>query len=219
MTARAALYLLLAVVSTAAAVLSFAALRDLAVLCGFSRGLAWLLPVVVDAGAAAGTLVWMGGRMPDPARRFAKRLARTLLGTSVVANALSHGAAARAAGLAWWVVVVACVVSGMAPAVLGTVIHLAVLVSRGSRTPGADLNAPHDVPADVPPVSRDDQQESDCPPADVPPDVPASPADGGDRVMQLIEAGAGRRRLSRELGLTEHEARELLAKRRNGTSG
>ena len=56
---RTLLYGLLAVVAAAAAVLSFAALRDLALLCGFSPWLAWLLPVVIDAGAAAGSLAWL----------------------------------------------------------------------------------------------------------------------------------------------------------------
>ena len=57
MNARVVLSGLLLVVAAAAAVLSFAALRDLALLCGFAPTLAWLLPVVVDAGAAAGSLV------------------------------------------------------------------------------------------------------------------------------------------------------------------
>ncbi len=105
MSARRALAALLAVVATAAAVLSFAALRDLALLCGFSRGLAWLLPVVVDAGAAAGSLVWLGGSAPVRARRFARALALVLLGSSVAANALSHGLAAYGMRPAWWVVV------------------------------------------------------------------------------------------------------------------
>ena len=60
MTGRGTLYLLLTVVAGAAAMLSFAALRDLALLCGFGLRLAWLLPVVVDAGAA--------GSMTTPGR-------------------------------------------------------------------------------------------------------------------------------------------------------
>src|SRR3954447_26854818 len=80
MTGRIMLYGLLAVVAAAAAVLSFSALRDLALLCGFVAELAWLLPVVVDAGAAAGSLVWLGGRTHELARRFARALALNLLG-------------------------------------------------------------------------------------------------------------------------------------------
>ncbi|MDN5933399.1 MAG: DUF2637 domain-containing protein, partial [Pseudonocardia sp.] len=170
------LYVLLFVVAAAAAVLSFAALRDLALVCGFSPRLAWLLPVVVDAGAAAGSLVWLGGWSAHSARRFARALALGLLGLSVAANALGHGLAAFALAPAWWVVVV---VSAIAPAVLGAVVHLSVLVGR---------------PAAVPPV-----------------------VDGQDppnRAEALIAEGAGRRRLSRELDISEYEARQLLARNR-----
>jgi hypothetical protein len=92
--ARVALYALLGVVATAAAALSFFALRDLALLCGFHPRMAPLLPIVVDAGAAAETLVWLARWAPVPARRFARVLALTLLGSSVAANALGHGLAA-----------------------------------------------------------------------------------------------------------------------------
>lgn len=127
MNARVVLSGLLLVVAAAAAVLSFAALRDLALLCGFAPTLAWLLPVVVDAGAAAGSLVWLGGWATGPARRFARALALALLGSSVAANALGHGLAAFHLTPPWWVVVI---VSAVAPAVLGAVVHLAVLVGR-----------------------------------------------------------------------------------------
>src|SRR3954453_12067789 len=75
---RTTLYLLLAIVAGAAAMLSFAALRDLAELCGFARVLAWLLPVVVDAGAAAGSLVWLRAGTGQRARRVARPPARRL---------------------------------------------------------------------------------------------------------------------------------------------
>lgn len=225
MTARAALYSLLAVVAAAAAVLSFDALRGLALLCGFARWLAWLLPVVVDAGAAAGSLVWLGGRADIRARRFARALALVLLGSSVAANALSHGLAAYGARPAWWVVVV---VSGVAPAVLGATVHLSVLVGRVEVSGPAKVQqptteAPAVVGSPTAPTPADRQIPAE-PPAvglhSVP--APTSPGevgdDPGDRVGELIAAGAGRRVLARELGITEHEARELK-RRRNGTSG
>lgn len=124
---RKVLYGLLGIVAIAAAVLSFAALRDLALLCGFSERLAWLLPVVVDAGAAAGSLVWLGGGVTEVARRFARALALCLLSLSVAANALSHGLEAFKIATPWWVVVI---VSAIAPAVLSSIVHLAVLVRR-----------------------------------------------------------------------------------------
>ncbi|GAA1858178.1 hypothetical protein GCM10009836_42950 [Pseudonocardia ailaonensis] len=184
---------MLAVVAAAAAVLSFAALRDLARLCGFDPRLAWLLPVVVDAGAAAGSMVWLGDDAVDEARRFARSLALGLLVLSVAANALGHALEAYRLEPVWWVVVV---VSGVAPAVLGAVVHLAVLVGRGGRRPIVDLPEPE--------TDLHDQGLSwweTAPPA----------ADVLDRASQLIADGVGRRRLAKELGVTEHEARQLLA--------
>jgi hypothetical protein len=145
MNARVVLSGLLLVVAAAAAVLSFAALRDLALLCGFAPTLAWLLPVVVDAGAAAGSLVWLGGWAAGPARRFARALALALLGSSVAANALGHGLAAFRLAPAWWVVVI---VSAVAPAVLGAVVHLAVLVGR---------TEPATIPTAAGPLAEDDE--------------------------------------------------------------
>jgi len=185
-TARIMLCGLLAVVAMAAAVLSFSALRDLALLCGFAAELAWLLPVVVDAGAAAGSLVWLGGRTHELARRFARALALTLLGLSVAANALAHGLDAYRLAPAWWVVVI---VSAIAPAVLGAVVHLAVLVGRPTALVADDEapELPDELAGDTGPSAAED-----------------------DRTTQLIAAGVGRRRLSRELGVTEYEARRLL---------
>lgn len=127
------LYLLLAVVAAAAAVLSFDALRGLAELVGFGR-LAWLLPLVVDAGAAAGTLVWLGSWAPKDARDFARALALILLGGSVGGNALGHGLAALGEAPHWGIVVA---VSAVPAAVLGACVHLAVLCTRQQRIPDA----------------------------------------------------------------------------------
>lgn len=124
---RAALYVLLATVATAAAVLSFSALRDLALVCGFSERLAWLLPVTVDAGAAAGSIVWLGRWSAPAAAGYARVLALVLLGGSVGGNALGHGLAAYNAQPHWLVVVG---VSAIAPTVLGALVHLVVLVGR-----------------------------------------------------------------------------------------
>lgn len=132
---RALLFLLLAVVALAAAVLSFAALRDLALVCGFSPALAWLLPVTVDAGAAAGSMVWLGRAVVREALVFARALALTLLSLSVAANAVGHGLAAFNLRPAWWVVVI---VSAIAPSVLGAVVHLAALVGRLDATQPTD---------------------------------------------------------------------------------
>lgn len=49
--------------------------------------------------------------------------------------------------------------------------------------------------------------------------LPAGEEPGDERVTSLIAAGVGRRRLARELAISEHEARELLARARNGHDG
>lgn len=213
MRARVLLYGLLMIVAGAAAVLSFAALRDLALRCGFSERLAWLLPLVVDAGAASGSLVWLGDRAALPAQRFARSLALGLLGLSVAANALDHWLAAYERTPDWRVVVV---VSAIAPAVLGAVVHLAVLVGR---------------PAIVPPVvETETETETGTEADDEFPDeqnferwwataTPVQRTSEEDRAQKLIQAGVGRRRLSRELGVSEYEARQLLERtRQQGTT-
>lgn len=224
MTLQRALSGLLAVVASAAAVLSFAALRDLALACGFSPRLAWLLPVVVDAGAAAGSLVWLSGWAASPARRFARVLALVLLGSSVAANALDHGLAAYGLRPAWWVVVL---VSGVAPAVLGAVVHLAVLAARvgdgaGEAIEVREMNDITEGVGDLDTLEADDTDTApidwwgdDAPPAgdEVP---PAGDEPGGDRAAELLAQGAGRRKLASELGLTEHQARAMIRARRNG---
>lgn len=123
---RVALYLLLLVVAAAAAVLSFDALKGLALICGFTPELAWLLPVTIDAGAAASSIVWLGTAAPG-ARSYGRTLALVLLASSVGGNALGHGLAAYGVKPHWGVVVA---VSAIAPAVLGALVHLVVLAGR-----------------------------------------------------------------------------------------
>lgn len=127
------LYTLLAVVGSAAILLSFDALRGLAEKVKFGS-LDVLLPVVVDAGAIGAALVWLSSWAPDDARKMARGLALILLGGSVGGNALSH----------WldtshtephWVVIVA--VSAVAPSVAAALVHLAVLCTR----PDTDTDA------------------------------------------------------------------------------
>jgi hypothetical protein len=211
-TGRATLYVLLTIVAGAAAMLSFAALRDLALRCGFEHVLAWLLPVVVDAGAAAGSLVWLRDGAAHRARRFARRLALGLLALSVAANALGHGLAAYVLLPPWWVVVI---LSGIAPAVLGAMVHLAVLVGHddpGDDQPDLDDEPiPYQLTVDLDTLDGHglSHRWDDAP--------TAAPERAPDRAAELIAAGAGRRRLSRELDITEYEARRLLEAARPAT--
>lgn len=235
---NAVLFGLLGLVALSAAVLSFDALLGLALACGFAPLLAWMLPLVIDAGAAAGTLAWLA--RTGATRAFGRVLALVLLAGSVAGNALGHGLAAYSVAPAWWLV---SLVSAIPPAVLAAVVHLAVLAGRGRPPGGGEDGHPggglvttppaEDEETDIVPVAAGCESLpgelvdahglsrlwDDAPPAEPVPDDPAEPepaGDGGrDRAAELIAEGAGRRRLARELDITEHAARELLAVRRN----
>lgn len=165
---RAVMWLLLGTVAAAAAVLSFSALQGLAVRCGFSPSLAALLPVVIDAGAGLGCLVWLGTESPRRALRFARSLTWALLTSSVVGNAVDHYLGAYTLRPAWWLVVI---VSAAAPAVLGAAVHLAVLLGREPAASNSELN--------VAPTVSPSGEVSDRPQAAtgavVPPAVPVAP--------------------------------------------
>lgn len=119
----------LAVVLAAAAVLSFEALQSLALAVGIGERVAWLLPVAIDAGAAVSCAVWLGGRSPEDAARYAGRMTWSLLGTTVAGNAAQLGMAAAAIVPPWWV---ATIVGAIPPAVVGSTVHLVVLLVRRS---------------------------------------------------------------------------------------
>ncbi|MFC5997094.1 DUF2637 domain-containing protein [Pseudonocardia hispaniensis] len=222
---RIPLYGLMVIVAVCAAVLSFSALRDLALLCGFTAELAPMLPIVVDAGAAAGSIIWLGRASPGGARSYGRALALILLSGSVGGNALGHGLAAYSARPHWLVVVA---VSAIAPATLAALVHLAVLVGRASPAiteesvmpDRTDIPIWHPVHAPVPAMPAETEAERDVASAaartlSV---VPSAGDEQGDdldgRAAALVAAGAGRRRLARELAISEHEARQLLARLR-----
>lgn len=123
----------LAVVLAAAAVLSFDALRALALAVGIPPRFAWLLPVAVDAGAAVSCATWLGGRTTPDAARFAGRMTWSLLAVTVVGNAAQLGMHAGHVTPPWWVAVL---VGAIPPAVVGATVHLVVLLVR--RTDAAD---------------------------------------------------------------------------------
>lgn len=187
------------VVLGSAAVLSFDAVRDLAVLCGVREELAPLLPISIDGGVAVGTRVWLSGRAVI-AERFARRMTMALLAVTVAANALHAALVAADTRPAWWVAVAV----GAVPAfVVGAVCHLVALLIRRAATGGMET-AP--TPTGAATGIAEDQDAVGTPEI----------ADAPDRAAELIEQGAGRRRLARELGMSEHQARELLAHARNG---
>ena len=217
----------LAVALAAAAVLSFAALRDLAIAVRVSTNLAFLLPIAVDAGAAVSCAVWLTPSTRPDARAFASRLTLALLATTVVGNAAQLGMHANGIVPPWWVAVA---VGAVPPAVVGGVVHLLVLVGRGAATreepaepikerPTAQI-APITATSDVErteqqlqfvrqqlttTVTRETSRRTQSTVLADPPAV----------VIELVEQGLGKDRLreqAREKGheLSEHEARQLI---------
>jgi hypothetical protein len=214
---QVALWALLAVVAVSAAVLSFASLRDLAVMCGYGAALASLFPLVVDAGAAAGCLTWLGWVGSEVGRRFARALTSTLLAASVAMNAVGHALVAYGVHPPWGLIVL---VSAIPPATLGAVVHLAVLVTRRDAPPvEADPGAP-----EAGPVSAPVEAARPVPPVEAGPEpdpigleeAPQPAISASDPVAELLAQGAGRRRLARELDISEHAARRLLATQPKG---
>jgi hypothetical protein len=116
----------LAVVGLSAAVLTFTTLRALALSCGFTEWLSWLVPVTVDAAGLVALRIWMREGVP-----FARRLTLSCIGLSVAGNAAQHGLGAYGLTVPWWVIVV---VSAVPPATLAAVVHLVHLVSQDQPT-------------------------------------------------------------------------------------
>src|SRR5688500_17698150 len=116
----------------AAAVPSFAALRDLATAVRPHEQLACLLPIAHAAGAAVSCTVWLSPAVQADARRFACWLTWLLLGATVIGNAGQLGMHAHGITPPWWVAVL---VGAIPPAIVGGVVHLLVLVNRTPAAP------------------------------------------------------------------------------------
>lgn len=107
-----------------------------------------------------------------------------MLSVSVVLNGTLHYLQAEATAPSWMLVVL---VAAVPPAVFGLVVHLAVGQSNGAPTGTQGFGETFTKE----PV----------------------PDEALDPVVELLEQGVGRRRLAKELDITEHAARVLLAER------
>lgn len=149
------------VVAVAAAVLSFASLQDLAERAGYAAGLAALLPIAIDAQAVVATRAWLATATPPSARRYARLLALTAVGLSVLGNAGEHAMAAARAPTPWWVVVL---IASVPPIALAATAHLGALLStRSSRVEPIETTTPATTtapPAAPKPDSDREQRES-----------------------------------------------------------
>jgi hypothetical protein len=204
----------LAVVLTAAAVLSFDALRGLALAVAIPGHFAWLLPIAVDAGAAVSCATWLGGRAAPDAARFAGRMTWALLAVTVAGNAGQLGMHAHGITPPWWVAVL---VGTIPPTVVGATVHLLVLVGRAAPARQAAAEAVDEArPVDEDAAELLDERGGSRVWETAP---PAGDQAGEDRAARLIREGAGRRRLARELSITEHQARALLDEHRPTQGG
>jgi hypothetical protein len=194
----------MAVVALAAAMLSYQSLMHLGELAGYGS-LSALYPVVVDAGAAASCATWLHTRGRQP-------LVMTwgLLAISVVLNGTTHYLESTHTAPSWLLVVA---VAAVPPTVLGLCVHLAVgmggthLVRPGHAFAGGGRGAGST-------TSRyESTSETDVNSCDSTTEVNSRETDPID---ELIEQGAGRVRIARELGVSEHQARLLIAERKNG---
>lgn len=113
-----------------------------------------------------------------------------LLTISVVLNGTTHYLQAAGTVPSWLLVVA---VAAVPPTVLGLCVHLAVGLGGHTDPPVEAVAGP------VEPVRHEETPRV-------------------DPVAELIAAGVGRRRLAKELDISEHEARQLLAGRTNGVA-
>lgn len=169
-------------VALAAAALSFQSLMHLGELCGYGR-LAFAYPLTLDLGAVASCAAWMHER-----NRQALGMTWAMLAISVVLNGTVHYLDTERSTPSWLLVVL---VAAVPPAVLGLVVHLAV------GRPAAVAEQPE----------LDDVDE---PAAEAEAEVTAELAERAREVLAQ-RPGAGRGVLARELGVSEHRARQVLA--------
>lgn len=119
------------IVGVTAAIWSFTSLSALAELVGITATIpllvvtvhiSWGLPLTVDVLAAVATRVWLRGEAPEDAVDYARRAAWVAIGASVAGNAY-HG----------WLSggrIDTVIISAVPAVVIGTLVHLAVLVGR-----------------------------------------------------------------------------------------
>ncbi len=181
-------------VGVVAAVVSYAHISELAARSG-EAWRAWLLPLSVDGMLVASTLAIVDRRRFGQPAGWVPWAGLTL---GIAASLAGNVAAARPD-------VVSQIVAAWPPLALAVSIETMVVVLRRGT---AQTRTEPAVSAVERPA---EDSEGDCTPDPVP--VVATP----DPVAELLEQGAGRRRLARELGVTEHQARQLLADR-NGVA-
>lgn len=187
-----------------AATLSFSGLDGLAQSCYISPTLAPLMPLVIDVGVAVAAWVWRRGVNPDAAR-LAGRMTWSLLVLTVVGNGSHLGMEASHVLPPWWA---AAIVGAVPPAVAGAVAHLLVLLGRGDVQ--LDVQEPVICAQEPEVIAQRKPAPAPSRPKRTSVAAPTDRTVSETRAAALLASGAGRRRISRELGVSEHQARVLL---------
>lgn len=218
-----------ALVALVAAVVSYAHMYELAERSG-EAWRAWLFPLSVDGMLLAATLAIVDRRRAGLPAGWVPWAGLVLgIGASLIANVAAAEPTLTAQAVAAW-----------PPLALAISIETLVIVLRhtaGAPDPTGQHDDPQDLaelqPEDVDDLSEDPAAESTPalddelvepapdwwasaePVRSLPaPSQPTSSEVDDHRAARLIAEGAGRRRLAKELDITEHAARELLAEHR-----
>ena len=164
----------------------------------FPANLSWSLPGMVTIATLAGALMWTLLQQV-PLRQAGKRLNLACAGISALAVGLDHASGAEG----WWIVP-AGLVGALVPALATWLTHLLARMTADQPKPPVEVLDPsltstgttQPTPDEPEPITRIHL-------------VTQKPAQE-DRATELIAAGAGRKRLARELDITESAARRLL---------
>jgi len=113
-------------VGVAAAVASFDRLRLLALECGWSPRIAWLLAVCIDLYAITATRRWLRPGIDPKVRHWAGALGWACVALSVAGNTVQHalslGYLRMANGQPSWIIVV--IVAAVPPVMLASLVHV-----------------------------------------------------------------------------------------------
>lgn len=113
----------------AAGALSFEGLFSLAMAVGWSKWLAWLLPIALDLYAAVSTAVWLNLPAGHEAAKPAARNARVSISLTIGGNAIYHLVATGTLHIGWPLVLA---VSTLPPLVAERLLHLVALLPKPS---------------------------------------------------------------------------------------
>lgn len=218
----------LAVVTLAAAISSFGALYGAALIAGWTKTMAPLLPVTVDATALTATRIWLAAATPtQQARRFARATAFGSVVVSLLGNGTYHLAEAHLLHPGVWLVIAA---GAVPPVALAVVSHLAVIRTAHAPMQPAEITikSPEAQPEYTPTAPETPEPVLAAPLDEVPAPAPVPPAKperalpgrpwgdllhiaGLENQRALAETGkpAGINRLRRATGVGQVRAQRL----------